>query len=324
MKKLVVLMTALVTALSVCGLFTACGGQKADFTVGVCQLVQHEALDTATKGFKDALKEELEKAGKTVKFDVQNAQGDSVTCSVIVNKFVSAKVDLIMANATASLQAAVNATETIPVLGTSVTDYGDALKIKDFNGVVGGNVSGTSDLAPLDKQADMFAELLPKAKNIGLIYCSAETNSKYQVTEIKKHLEKKGLTTKAYPFADSNDLTAVVTTAANECDAIYVPTDNTAASNKEAIDNICRPAKVPVICGEEGTCIGCGIATLSISYYNLGVETGRMAAKILLKQGDVSTMPVAYDTNPQYKYNEEICRELGITVPENYVAIDKK
>lgn len=323
MKKVICLIVTAVMALSVCGLFTACG-KTADFTVGICQLTRHDALDSATQGFKDALEEELKKAGKTVKFDLQNAQGDSGTCSVIVNKFVSAKVDLIMANATPALQASANATETIPVLGTSVTDYGDALNIKNFTGTVGGNVSGTSDLAPLDQQADMIAELIPSAKKIGLLYCAAEANSLFQVNKIKEYLEAKSITAEKYGFTDSNDISAVVTRAVSECDALYIPTDNTAASNTGVIDSICRPKKIPVVCGEEGTCKGCGIATLSISYYNLGVETGKMASEILLGQAKISETAIAYDTAPQYKYNKEICDELGITVPEKYVAIEIK
>ena len=151
-------------------------GETASYTVGICQLVQHEALDAATQGFMDTLTEKL---GDQVTFDLQNAQGDSNTCSTIINSFVSNKVDLILANATPALQAATAGTSDIPILGTSVTEYGVALGIDDFNGTVGGNISGTSDLAPLDGQADMLQELFPDAKTVGLLYCSAEANSQY-------------------------------------------------------------------------------------------------------------------------------------------------
>lgn len=289
------------------------------YTVGICQLVQHDALDAATQGFKDALTEKL---GDAVTFDEQNAQGDSNTCSTIVNSFVSNGVDLILANATPALQAAAAATSEIPILGTSVTEYGVALEIDDFNGTVGGNISGTSDLAPLDEQAAMLNELFPDAKTVGLIYCSAEANSQYQVDTVKAALEELGYTCEYYAFSDSNDLSAVATSAASDCDVIYVPTDNTVASNTEIINNICLPAEVPVIAGEEGICSGCGVATLSISYYDLGYGTGEMAARILADGEDISTMAIEYAPQFTKKYNADICETLGIEIPEDYVAIE--
>ena len=292
-------------------------GQK--FTVGICQLVQHAALDAATQGFEDALTAAF---GDNVTFDFQNAQGDSATCATIANGFVSSSVDLIMANATPALQAAQAATNTIPVLGTSVTEYGVALGLDNFSGTVGGNVSGTSDLAPLDQQADMITEWLPEATKVGLLYCSAEANSQYQVDEVQKYLEAKGVTATQYAFSDSNDLASVCQKAADENDAVYVPTDNTCAANTGIIDGICRPAKKPVFAGEEGICSGCGVATLSISYYDLGYTTGEMAAKVLTGEADISTMPVEY-TNVTKKYNKTICDDLGITVPEGYEAIEE-
>lgn len=289
------------------------------YTVGICQLVTHDALDAATQGFMDALKEEL---GDAVTFDVQNAAGDSNTCSTIVNSFVAADVDLILANATPALQAATAATADIPILGTSVTEYGVALGIDGFTGTVGGNVSGTSDLAPLDQQAAMLKELFPEAKTVGLLYCSAEANSQYQVDTVKAFLEELGYVCALYPFADSNDAAAVTQTACDNSDVIYVPTDNTVAANTGIVDNICQPAGVPVVAGEEGIAKGCGVATLSISYYDLGVTTGRMAAQILTGKADISTMPVAYAENFTPKYNAAVCEALGLSVPESYVAIE--
>ena len=288
------------------------------FTVGICQLVRHAALDAATQGFEDALTDSF---GEDVTFDFQNAQGDSATCATITNGFVSAGVDLIMANATPALQAAQAATNDIPILGTSVTDYGVALGLTDFSGVVGGNISGTSDLAPLDQQAAMIVEWMPEVKKVGLLYCSAEANSQYQVDEVQKYLEEKGVVVTQYSFADSNDLSSVCQNAANENDALYVPTDNTVAANTGIVDGICRPAKKPVFAGEEGICSGCGVATLSISYYDLGYTTGEMAVKILNGEADISSMPIEY-TDVTKKYNKTICDDLGLTVPEGYVAIE--
>lgn len=290
----------------------------ASYLIGICQLVQHPALDAATQGFKDALTEEF---GDAVQFDEQNAQGDSNTCSTIINSFVSEGTDLILANATAALQAAQAGTSDIPVLGTSVTEYGVALGIDDFNGTVGNNISGTSDLAPLDEQAAMLQELFPDAKNVGLLYCTAEANSQYQVDEVQKALEGMGYTCKQYGFSDSNDLSSVTTTAADESDVIYVPTDNTVANNTEIVNNICQPAGVPIIAGEEGICKGCGVATLSISYYDLGVATGKMAVKILTGEADISEMPIEYAPQFTKEYNPTLCEALGVTVPDDYTAI---
>ena len=323
MKKALVLLLALamVLSLAACGSAPAATPAAAEgevYTVGICQLVQHVALDAASQGFKDALTEAL---GDKVQFVEQNAANDIPTCATIVNGFVSDGVDLILANATPALQAAVAATDSIPILGTAVTEYGVALDIKDFNGTVGGNVSGTSDLAPLDQQAAMILELFPDAKKVGILYCSAEPNSVYQSDVVKAELEKSGITVSVYTFADSNDVAAVTATACDENDVLYIPTDNTAASCTEAINNVAEPAGVPIIAGEEGICAGCGVATLSINYYDLGVTTGKMAAKILTGEANISEMPIEYFPDPVKKYNPAICEALGITVPEDYVAI---
>ena len=288
------------------------------YKVGICQLVQHVALDAATQGFIDALNEAL--PGQ-VEFENKNASGEANNCGTIVNGFVSEGVDLIMANATAALTAAASATADIPILGTSITAYGVALDLDDFDGTVGGNISGTSDLAPLDQQAAMLQELFPDAENVGLLYCSAEPNSSYQIQEVATCLANKGIETKEFAFTDSNDVASVTQSAADYADVVYLPTDNTAASNTEAIANILVPAGVPAICGEEGICSGCGVATLSISYYDLGVTTGKMAAKILTGEADISTMPIEY-TDATPKYNPTICEELGIQPLDGYEAIE--
>lgn len=304
-----------------------CGGSTSNtdqagkvYNIGICQLVTHDALDAATNGFKNAVVEGL--GEENVKFLEQNAAGDNNTCTTIVNDFVSKKVDLIMANATGALQAAVNATVDIPILGTSITEYGVALEIEDFSGTVGGNVSGTSDLAPLEEQAQMVIDLVPTAKKVGLLYCSAEPNSAYQVKVVKEYLEGKGLTVTDFSFSASSDVAQVAQAAASDSDVIYIPTDNTAASCTETINNVVLPTKTPIIAGESGICKGCGIATLSISYEELGKITGEMAVDILKNGADISTMPIKYDTNTVKKYNKTICDELGIKIPEGYVELD--
>lgn len=319
------ILAAALSSVLVVSAFAGCGENKessADgkYKIGIVQLVEHDALDAATEGFMQAVKDGL--GEDAVEFDVQNGQNDANTCSTIANQFVSNGVDLIMANATPALQASCAATAEIPVLGTSVTEYGVALDIENFDGTVGGNISGTSDLAPLADQAAMVTEWFPEAKTVGLIYCSAEANSQYQVDVVKAELEKAGITATLYPFSDSNDLSSVCTTAAANNEVIYVPTDNTVASNTGIIDGICREAKVPVIAGEEGICKGCGVATLSISYYDLGYTTGQMAVKILAEGADISEMPIEYTTTTP-KYNADICESLGITPVEGYTAIEE-
>ena len=289
------------------------------FKIGICQLVSHEALDAATKGFMDKVKEEL---GDAVTFDLQNAAGDSGTCATITNSFVSQKVDLIMANATPALQAAANSTTSIPILGTSITEYGVALGIPNFTGVTGMNVSGTSDLAPLTEQGQMLIDVFPEAKKVGLLYCSAEANSLYQVNVVKAFLEGKGLTTKTLSFADSNDIASVLNGSINDIDALYIPTDNTCASSAGIIDSICAKKNLPVVAGEENLCRECGAITLSISYYNIGVKTGEMAVSILKDKADIRTMPIAYDEHPVKKYNPDIMKRLGLEAPNGYVAIE--
>ena len=316
MKKVLSVLVAMVLTLCLCSFASA---EETAYHVGICQLVQHVALDAATQGFQDALKEKL---GDAIVFDLQNASGDTNTCSTIMNNFVSNGVNLIMANATPALQAAVASTGDIPILGTSVTDYATALDISDWTGAPGINVSGTSDLAPLDQQAAMLHELFPDATKIGLLYCSAEPNSKYQVDVIRGYLEDMGCTCAEYTFADSNDVASVAQNACDGSEVIYIPTDNTAASCTEAIRNVVEPAKIPVIAGEEGLCKGCGVATLSISYYDLGYATGEMAYEVLTGGADVTSMAIRFAPNVTKEYNKELCDLLGVVIPEGYTAIE--
>ena len=332
------LMTTLLASVSSLALLAGCGSAPADggntsnanaqevsasdqtYTVGICQLVQHEALDAATQGFKDALTEKL---GDSVKFDEQNASGDSATCATIANQFVSSGVDLIMANATPPLQSCAAATNEIPILGTSVTDYATALQIdvNDWTGKTGANISGTSDMAPLAEQAALLKELFPDAETVGLLYCSAEPNSVYQVRVMTEELTSLGYVCEDYAFADSNDIASVCTNATGKVDVLYIPTDNAAASATEVINNVCFPAGIPIVTGEEGICSGCGVATLSISYYDLGYQTGLMAYEVLANGADVSDMEIKFAPNVTKKYVASRCEALGVTIPEGYEAI---
>lgn len=321
MKKILALVCAvcMIFALTACGQSAAPAAAEKTFTVGVCQLVQHPALDAATQGFVDTLKAKL---GDKVTITVQNGAGDQASCATIASQFVSDEVDLIMANATPALIASAAATSTIPVLGTSITEYGAAFELDAWEGrSIALNVSGTSDLAPLDGQAEILHELFPDAETVGILFCNAEANSKFQVDAISPILEDFGYTVLLQPFSDSNDVASVTATACSLCDVLYIPTDNTAASCAEAINNVAQPAGVPIVCGEENLCAGCGVATLSISYYDLGCATAEMAADILLNGADVSTMPIQYAPQFTREFNADICAALGVTVPEGYTAI---
>lgn len=292
------------------------------YQIGILQQLEHPALDAASEGFEDALTELL--GADYVKFDLQNAQGEQANCATISNNFVASNYDLILANATTALQCAAAATSSIPILGTSITDYATALEIDNWTGATGRNISGTSDLAPIAEQENMLVELFPEAKNVGILYCSAEPNSKYQATEFEKALDEDGLTYKEYTASDSNDISSVVQTAITEVDVIYIPTDNTMAGNTETINNITLPAGIPVIAGEEGICKGCGVATLSISYYDIGYKAGEMAYDILVNGADITTMNIEYAPQVTKEYNASICEQLGVTIPEDYVAIPEE
>lgn len=320
MKKIIALVLAAVLVLGMASAVTAKAEEKT-YTVGICQLVQHAALDAATEGFMDALTEKL---GDNVKFDLQNAQGESTTCSTIVTGFVANEYDLIMANATPALLAAVSATDTIPILGTSVTDYATALAIDDMDASVGTgiNVSGTSDGVPAQMYADTVMELVPEAKSVAVLYCSAEPNSVLQADQFIACMDELGVDTTVYTFTDSNDIQAVVTSAVEGADAMYIPTDNTAASNMTIINNVCTAAGLPVICGEEGMCGAGGLATVSISYYDIGHVCGEMAYDILVNGADVSTMPIGYAASPAKKYNPDFADAIGFKMPEGYEAIE--
>lgn len=313
MKKFIAVIIAAVMLLSL----AACTVKDNKvYTVGICQYSEHESLHLATQGFMEALVKEL--GTENVIFDIQNAFDHPEICTDLINRFVSRNVDLIMANATPALQEAARATVDIPIIGTSVTDYATALEIENFSGTVGGNITGTSDMVLPAEQARVILEFLPEAKTVAMLCCTSEENSIYQISELKKELEAKGITCVDAKFTDTTDVADAVRKAIKTADALYIPADNKAASVAEVIDGICRPAGIPVFAADEGTYSACGVATLSVSYYHLGYKTGEMAADILRGKADVSTMPIVYAEELALKYNKELCDKLGITVPEAY------
>lgn len=335
MKKLTALSAAAILAVSA---LAGCGGGSSSsapastaaadegqvYRIGICQLVQHEALDRATAGFQDALVELL--GEDHIEFDLQNAQGDSNTCATIANGFVSDNKDLIMANATASLQACSNATSEIPVVATAITSFPSALDIEMGTGpdaLTGINVTGTNDLSPLDLQAQQIKDLFPDVQNVGILYCSAEVNSVFQAVHIGEYLDALNIAHQDFTFSDSNDLQSVVQDAVTKCDVLYIPTDNTAASNAGLIDSVARPAQVPIITGEESPCKICGLASVSIDFYEIGYRAGEMAYDILVNGADPATMPVEDPSKESltYVYNPEVAELFGFTFDDSYEAL---
>lgn len=309
MKKIISVILCAVMLISVCGIFSGCGGDDGAYTVGICQLMVHDALDQATKGFVDALTAEVEAAGKKVTFDTQVA-GDQNLCTTVINTFTAKKVDLIMANATPALLAAANATTSIPVLGTSVTDYTDT-----FKGNIPANVSGTSDAVPFDEQAQMMIDTLGLAAGdkVGVLYCTNESNSLIQYEAVKALFEAEGIVVEAYTFSETTELQALVTSMAASVKAVYIPSDNTVAQNDSVVGTICTEQNVPVYTSYGGAVC---YASLAIDYYVLGAATGKMAAEILLNGKTPADIEIATLT-PSVSYNEELCAQLGIAVPQN-------
>lgn len=309
MKKVLSMVLALTLCVGACLSLSGCGDKSTDYQVGICQLMVHDSLDQATQGFIDGLTEALKAEGKTVEFDTQVA-GEANLCTTVVNTFTAKNVDLIMANATPALLAAANATTTIPVLGTSVTDYADT-----FSGNIPENVTGTSDAVPFDEQAKMMIESLKlvEGDKVGVIYCTNESNSLIQYNAVKELFEKEGIVAEAYTFSETTELQALVTKAASESKAIYVPSDNTVAQNDTIVGTICTEKKVPVFTSYGGAVC---YASLAIDYKELGKKTGEQAAEILL--GNKKPADIEVETlTPSVVYNEELCAKLGIEVPQN-------
>ena len=319
MKKIIAITLAALMLLSL----AACGGTASDdgkYVIGICQMTKHPSLDHASEGFKDAVIAAL--GEDNVVFKEQDAAGEYATCGVVIDGFIAEGVDMILANSTTPLQVAVSATDEIPILGTSITDYAAALNMSEWTGSVEGNVAGTTDLAPLDQQAAVIGELFPEAENVGLLYCSSEPNSVYQIRIIGEYLADMGYTCTEFAFADVNDMSYVVETACENADVVYIPTDNTCATYTENIANVVLPAGVPVVTGDTSTCAAAGVATFSISYYDLGRVTGEMAVQILTGEADIADMAIQSAGEAAKMYNPANCEKLGITVPDGYKPVE--
>lgn len=318
MKRLLAL---IMTTLMLLSVLAGCGANapaaKDGYTVGIVQLMQHVALDQATQGFQDALTEKL---GDEVSFDVQLASGETTNCTTIVTKFVNDGVDLIMGNATPAVIAAKEATSTIPIIGTSVTDYVAAeAAIVESNEAPGANVTGYSDMSDIAAHVELTKKLCPDAKTVAILYCSAEPNSVIQGNQAEELYKAAGLATVTLTASDITTISTVVTSACEQADVIYIPTDNLFAENMESVKNIAEPAKIPVICGEGGMVQSGGTASVAIDYYVLGYRAGEMAYEIMVNGADPATTPIGFMTadDMELVINEENVAAIGLTIPED-------
>ena len=310
----------LITAMSTMVL-AGCGKKDEVFKIGVNQYVTHAALDASYQGFVDALAEAGYIDGENIKIDLQNAQGDQATASTIATKLVNDNNDLILAIATPSAQAVANATKDIPILITAVTDPAGSGLVAT-NEAPGGNVSGTSDLTPIKSQIELLTKLVPDAKNIAILYCSSESNSKIQAEIAVEAAAELGLTTVDATVSNSNEIQQVVQSLVGKVDAIYAPTDNIIASGMPTVALVANDNGIPVICGESGMVDKGGLATNGIDYYKLGRLTGEQAVKIIKGEAKTETMPIKYLPDDQYtiEVNEEVAAQLGITIPADLKA----
>ena len=321
-KKMKLLSLGVATVLAA-GVFAGCGGSQQagsssgkTYKIGVVQLVEHNALDAANKGFVDGLKERGYEQGKNVEFDQQNAQADQSNLQNIAQRFVSGKMDLICAIATPAAQTVANATKDIPIVGTAITDYVGA-KLAASNEKPGGNITGTSDMNPIKEQIDLLLKIKPDAKTIGTIYCSSEVNSEVQIKAMQEYEETKGLTVKVATISTVNDLQQAAQSLVGSVDAFYEPTDNIVASAMPTLVAITDPAKIPVICAEPNMVKAGGLATYGIDYYKLGVQTGHMAADILEGKSKPADMSIEMAKDLKVTVNKADAARLGLTLPED-------
>ena len=282
--------------------------------IGIIQLVEHPALDQAYQGFVDGLKEAGYEEGKNVSFDYQNAQGEQANCITIAQKFLNDKSDLILAIATPAAQAAANLIKDIPILVTAVTDP-ETAKLVEKNDAPNGNVSGTSNLTPVDEQMELLKKLVPNVKTVALMYNSSEQNSKFQIDMAKRKLDEMGISYIESTVTNPNDIQQVVQSIIGKAEAVYIPTDNMLASGMANVISVTEPAKIPVICGEVDMLKSGGLATYGISHYELGKLTSKQAVRILKGEASTATMPIEYLQTPTLSINTNAAQKLGITIP---------
>ncbi|HEY8499101.1 MAG TPA: ABC transporter substrate-binding protein [Clostridia bacterium] len=317
MKKLfIIVILCCVLIISSCAIGSTGSTDREKYSIGIIQLVEHVALDSAREGFIDALKENGYVDGQNITIDFQNAQGDQSNLSTISDRFVSNKADLILGIATPAVQAIAGKTTEIPILGTAVTDYVVA-RLVDSNEAPGGNVSGTTDMNPVKEQIDLLVKLVPDAKTVGVLYNSSEDNSILQAGLAKEAIEALGLKYVEVTVTNSNEVQQATQSIVEKCDAIYIPTDNTFASSMPVVHGVTSQSKTPVICGESGMVESGGLATLGINYYDLGYQTGLMAIRILKGEAEPATMPIESASGFDFAINGKVAEEIGIEIPDD-------
>jgi len=307
---------AFVLAMALFVVFSGCAKGEKIQQVGIIQYMEHVALDSAREGFIAALKDNGYVEGKNITFDIQNAQGDQTNLSTISDRFVSNKVDLVLAIATPAAQSIAGKTSEIPILGTAITDY-VAARLVQSNEAPGLNVSGTTDMNPIKEQIELLVKLVPNAKTVGVLYTSSEDNSIVQANIAREHIEAMGLNYVEVTVANSNDVQQATQSIVEKCDAIYIPTDNTFATAMPTVYGVTSKSKTPVICGEAGMVENGGLATLGINYYDLGYQTGLMAIKVLKGEAKPATMPIEKPDKYDFAINGKVAEEIGLEIPND-------
>ncbi len=294
----------------------SCGSNAGKIKIGILQLVEHDALDASYRGFVDGLKEAGYEDGKNIIIDYQNAQGEQANCITIGQKFINDKSDLILAIATPAAQAVANMTKDIPILITAVTDPADSKLVND-NNAPGGNVTGTSDLTPVESQIELLTEITPNVKTVGLLYCSSEQNSVFQINMAKRKLDSMGIKHIDLTVSNPNEIQQVLQSAIGKVEAVYTPTDNMIAAGMATVALVAEPAKLPVVCGEGGMTKLGGTATYGISYYELGKLTSTQAISILKGEKNPAEMPIEYLQKFDLIVNTNMVESIGLTIPES-------